>query len=555
MNREPEEIRPADPAAQNGQPAPGEAQSAPNAQTPPPYGAPSPRPPYAPYHPGYTVAMPAPKTAPVRRDRVFFHLLFVVNFFFFEFAYTHKMRLGLTVYFIALFAVTAFYLLPGRKAAPFPLLCGGLGVLLSCGFSVSAEPSVSFLTFAMVELLYLIFAGGVSGTLFHGSDTAALLLDTSAIFFVRPFEEAGALFRRSRAAGEEKDPDAKKLLKTLLYLTVGVMLAVPVLVIVFPLLMRADGAFSGLIERIAENFPSSVGRVLLHLLLAFALLPFTAGMLFSQRYPHKKAKTDDGFAPARGVEPAITCGFLGLLSVVYLTYLFSQLAYFFDGFSGLLPEGFETNAEYARRGFFEMCGISAIDLVALFVALSTMKRQGRAARAAGALAVFVDLFSLVLIGTALSKMILYVKNYDLSVLRLLTSVFMTVLAVAFLLMLIRVFFRRFAYMRIFTVFCACVLTALLFGNVRGFVADYNAARYLSGERETVDVSYLRELGVSAAPALERLVREAPDPEVKYQATSAVRALPEKEGGVFSYTRERSRAARIREALIGENEKR
>jgi len=548
MNREPEEIRPVQeaetrpvpppsaPAGGTGAPAPGPAY--------PPYGSP-----YAPYAPA-PAAPAAQRTAPVRRDRIFFLLFFAVNFCFFEFAYHYKMRLGLTVYFVALFVVTAFYLLPGRKASPFPLLCGALGVLLSCGFSVSAEPTVSFLAFSAVELLYLIFAGGVSGTLFHGSDTAAMLVDTSVLFFVRPFEEAGALFRRSRAAEGGKNTDAKKLLKTLLYLTIGVMLAIPVLVVVFPLLMTADGAFSSLVERIAERFPSSVGRILLNLLLAFALLPFTAGMLFSQRYPKRPVKRSDGFAPAHGVEPAITCGFLGILSLVYLTYLFSQLAYFFDGFAGLLPEGFETNAEYARRGFFEMCGISAIDLLALFVALSTMKREGKAARAAGALAVFVDLFSLVLIATALSKMFLYVKTYDLSVLRLLTSVFMLVLALAFLLMLIRIFFCRFAYMRIFTVACACVLILLLFCNVRGFVADYNADRYLSGERDTVDVAYFRELGVSAAPALERLCREAKDPEIRQKAMDRVRALPAEEEGIFSFTVESRRAVRIRASLVG-----
>ena len=47
------------------------------------------------------------------------------------------------------------------------------------------------------------------------------------------------------------------------------------------------------------------------------------------------------------------CVALGMISLVYVLYLVSQLAYFSGGFSGILPKGY-TMAEYARRGFFEM---------------------------------------------------------------------------------------------------------------------------------------------------------------------------------------------------------
>ena len=72
---------------------------------------------------------------------------------------------------------------------------------------------------------------------------------------------------------------------------------------------------------------------------------------------------------------------LGAVCAVYLAYLFSQLAYFVGGFSGILPEGF-TRAEYARRGFFEMTCLAGVNLALMTFGVGKVRHSGRTPRVA-----------------------------------------------------------------------------------------------------------------------------------------------------------------------------
>jgi hypothetical protein len=69
--------------------------------------------------------------------------------------------------------------------------------------------------------------------------------------------------------------------------------------------------------------------------------------------------------------------FLTVISLTYLVYLFSQLAYFFSAFNGFLPEGYtRTASAFARRGFFEMFAICAINILIISIISAFSKREG-----------------------------------------------------------------------------------------------------------------------------------------------------------------------------------
>ena len=70
----------------------------------------------------------------------------------------------------------------------------------------------------------------------------------------------------------------------------------------------------------------------------------------------------------KGIENVYVISFLSVLALVYLVYLFSQLAYFINGFFGILPEKFIPSS-YARRGFFEMSVIAGINFVIIYLSL------------------------------------------------------------------------------------------------------------------------------------------------------------------------------------------
>lgn len=116
------------------------------------------------------------------------------------------------------------------------------------------------------------------------------------------------------------------------------------------MLVRSDAAFEGLIGRsVLANAAELIPTVLFGL------------MLFLPAYARPVALIHDDPEPSpakpAGFPPVTLHTFLGAVSFVYLLYLFSQLAYFFSAFRGILPEGY-TQAEYAG-GDFSRCAYCA----------------------------------------------------------------------------------------------------------------------------------------------------------------------------------------------------
>ena len=453
---------------------------------------------------------------PTLRDRLFFLVTLVSCFTLFELA-LGKTGMGVSVYFIGLYALTALYLWPWKVMDGYSMLCGALGIVVSISFSFSFQTAVTFFSVIAAEYLYLAFACGVSDNCVFGNGTAAFLKDASRTFFSAPVDEIGAVFRTGKGI-----KDGGQLLKNIFKCTLGIVIAVPLLCIVLPLLSAADGAFESFLDKL---FEFELGFDFSHLVFACMLCPLTCGMLFSLKHKKAtaKAKPND-FAKPKGMDPMVTAGFLGVLSLCYLLYVYSQLGYFFSAFAGGIPDGVKNAASYARRGFFELCIISVINFGAIALALFKTRTEG-AYKVCKWFSLFISLFSILLIGTALSKMLLYIKLYGMTILRILPSVFMLLLVLAFVLLILRIFRGAFNYMRIFATACAVTLAIMNFVDISAVSANYNAEMYLNTEAawhiDSVDIDYLRLLGDPAVPALVRIANEAPRESVRTDAADAI----------------------------------
>ena len=149
----------------------------------------------------------------------------------------------------------------------------------------------------------------------------------------------------------------------------GILLAIPVLMVVIPLLISSDVAFAGFIKSLFENITLTVFKIIVGLIIT----PFVIAYCFALKNSERKEYTPSKFG---GIDNTIVISFLSAISICYLTYLFSQLAYFFSAFKGFLPEGYEFNVStYARRGFFEMSAIAAINFLVIFGSLLLSKKK------------------------------------------------------------------------------------------------------------------------------------------------------------------------------------
>jgi len=249
--------------------------------------------------------------------------------------------------------------------------------------------------------------------------------------------------------------------RNVLLVLAGLLLGLPMLLVLTVLLASADAAFEGLLDmvelRLFEALPEYFWSFVLGI--PFAMVAF--GILYGCRYKRRvQAVTTLPLEKTRRVPAALALGMLVPTTLLCLIYLGSQLAYFFSAFSGLLPANF-TYAEYARRGFFELCAISVL-LLTLVAAINLfMQAQSPALqRTRQLISAFFCLFALILTATSLSKMVLYIRVYGVTPLRMTTSLFMIALGLCLIWIVLRLFLSKFRLVRALTVTVLCALLAL-----------------------------------------------------------------------------------------------
>ncbi len=400
----------------------------------------------------------------------------------------------------------------------------GLIVLFSLSFSLYAQGPVSFVCALFLWLLGTLWVSRAedAGPLLRGSWPA----DACRALCVLPFTAYSGLFGSLRRL-LAKIPTKKPLRGVLL----GLLLAVPVTLLVGALLMQADAAFSSLLDTVARvGVGEAVRQVFLSVLYLLLGIPAAAALFslaFSSRHHLKKGvcgpagwervAREARFAPRSVLYAALTP-----VCILYALFFTAQSAYFLSAFQNLLPDGF-AYADYARRGFFELCAVAVINLILVACLQAFCKRQEGATRPPAGVRVYTMLLSvctLLLIATALRKMLLYIDRYGLTPLRVYTSWFMLLLAGVFLLLMLKQFFVRLPFVRTVGMLTALLLGILCFGGVNGQIARHNVEQYQNGELEQMDVALLSRLGTDAVPALVRLAED--DTEAGREARLSLR---------------------------------
>ena len=268
--------------------------------------------------------------------------------------------------------------------------------------------------------------------------------------------------------------------------------------------MKADGGgFLRIANRLIEYYRWMQNRfenIIIEVILAIPTSAYIFGLAAGCAHNRgcstfKREDIQYGAESVRILAAATVYTVLGLICLLYIVFIGSQLPYFFSAFAGQRPEGWQVYSEYARSGFFELCQIAAINLSLLTLAnLFCRKLQGRN-YALKILNCLLSLLTLLLIATAFSKMALYIGAYGLSIRRLLPCLFMVFLTVVFtgVIVLQKL---RFSIVRFSIVAGTVMLCILCLLNPDGFVAAYNAERYLQERLKAL----MYESCTSPAPA-------------------------------------------------------
>ena len=138
-------------------------------------------------------------------------------------------------------------------------------------------------------------------------------------------------------------------------------------------------------------------------LLASVMTPFLFGLLYSLRRPTPLKRT--GAAARGGVDGLGFAIVLAAVAALYLLFLGVQSAGLFGGAEYLAQKGL-SYAEWARSGFFQMVGVTVVNLTLLLAAVQWSRREGGAWRAVRLLSALLTAESLLLLLSAAWRMTL-----------------------------------------------------------------------------------------------------------------------------------------------------
>lgn len=340
----------------------------------------------------------------------------------------------------------------------------------------------------------LLTGGGRTGC-FAPLDAAASLVGRPFFcFFLRirvmwyGFQQ---IWVKLRAARQNKKRD-------LVGACLALCLLIPLFLLALMLLAGADAGFASLLERFAKLLavPEWVaGR----LLLFAASLPVGAylygalGSVLRQKPdPERQSRWLAALDKQRCLpQSAMTLGLLAFCGL-YLLFFVVQAGYLFGAFFDRLPAGF-TAAEYARRGFFELCAVAMLNF-GLLLAVNVLckgKPQQRPLLRGLTAALMASNLLFVLVGA--SKMGLYVTRFGLTEKRILSSWFMLVLAAVSVLALLAVF-RGLDWIRLGTFAAAGLFLALCLCQPQALAYRVNLALYQNGTIHQLDPWTLHQQG-------------------------------------------------------------
>lgn len=419
--------------------------------------------------------------------------------------------LGFAVFGCASVLCAGTYLLHKRR---FPSVYAGallsLSIVILAGFARSDDGFVKFVmgcfVFVSVNLGLCLCAGqNLRSPAVFGS-----LWDAFRAWFTMGLGKLPASLRGIGNGLKNSKGASKKSLDLLL----GLLIALPILGIMIPLLTSADAVFDGLMALLPEADTNEWMPTLLLGCLLWSVLYTRAVALVHAQKQESKAK-----AARKGIPTATVNTVLLAVAFVYCVYLVSQLAYFFEGFSGILPEDY-TMAQYARRGFFEMCALCVVNLCVILFAAGFVRKDKTIGMSTRLFCLFIGVVTLLFVATASAKMLMYIEAYGLTRLRLLTEVIMVFLGLTTAIVCLWLFIPKLPYMKAVMLSALIIGAAVIWADVDTVVAAYNVGAYQSGQMETVDVDYLAGLNDGAIPYLAQLTK-AKDPEVAEAAQKSL----------------------------------
>lgn len=319
----------------------------------------------------------------------------------------------------------------------------------------------------------------------------------SITMFGEPFTNIGSLLSKNK-----KDKNDKTT-----YVMIGILVAIPIVLVVGTMLAAADSVFSSMLKEAGktlafDNILSNWFGVLFMLV---------AGYVFPYSYLAymKKGQICVISNNVKKAEPIAMIIVSGAVSLLYVLFSLIQIFYLFMR-KGTLPTDY-TYAEYAREGFFQLMFVSAFNVLLVLICIEFF----RDSKMLKAILSVVSVCTFIMIASSAYRMGMYISEYGLTFLRVFVLWALVVIALIMSGLLITLYVSKFKLFRYgLTVITVCTL-ALTYSHMDYFIAKYDLSRHQSFTElqddnsvstsvefyRNIDCRYLMGLSADAAPAM------------------------------------------------------
>lgn len=443
-------------------------------------------------------------------------ILLICGFLYWEFIKMSKLGAGVTSFAVILCSITLIYFrVKGIKQSKRSIMWLVLTQVLAFQFLLFDGAFVKFLNLVFISGSFIYWVAISTKRCIDSRLSIYLIGDILNQSLLIPFTNITCEY-----FGLKYGMSKNKHSKNIIYVLAGVIIFLPLMMFVVVQLSLADAAFENILDKIMQAI--SVGSILVNIMQFIIGIP-VACYLFGLIYGNTVGRNINGlnkdkilkFCQDISFAPRITIYTVMLIfNIIYIIFFLSQITYFLSAFENVLPSTF-TYAEYARRGFFELCKVSMVNMfiltvVNIFIVKKSDDKNPKMLRLQTAV---MSIMTIGLIITALRKMYMYIQVYGLTQLRVYTSWFMIILLLYFGIIFIRQI-KKFNASRIIIVGGIIGFMILSYGNIDGNIAKYNIENYQNGNLKRLDYDLLVELSDAAVPHIYELYKSTDDLDKK-----------------------------------------
>jgi hypothetical protein len=373
-----------------------------------------------------------------------------------------------------------------------------IGFLFSTGISIRAAEFLQFLAFVTAAAAFAFPALRAGGAwVLRGGIREPIEAIVGAVAYSGLGTVRLALDRPVRSGPIPKDGTGHRRLRALL---LGIVIALPFLLVFGALFMSADRVFARIVtDFVTVDLEELVSHLLVIGLFAWLTCGYLTGVLTGTgiRWP------EDGRIPRPSIGVLEAGTPLALVDLLFAAFVVVQVRYLFGGADLVEVTPGLTYAEYAREGFAQLAVASALVLPSL-LALDWLLRRERPRdewvfRTLGGVQI---LLLLVIVASALQRVRAYQDAYGLTESRFYGVVFLlwlTLTSIWFAVTVLGGRRGRFAFPALASVYALVALLFVLNPDAR--IAQANLQRATTTELDTLDVTYLGSLSADAVPTL------------------------------------------------------